>query len=266
MSEGEGEGRRSSEWEPEAYRRVSSLQQLVAERALADLQLAGPEDVLDVGCGDGRVTGLIAARLSTGSVLGVDPSVSMISGARRAIPAESRTRFQVASAATMDFEASFDVVTSFNALHWEVRWRQALVRIRAALRSGGRALLVFVCDGDRPSLEDVVTTVAGSGRWASAFEGFAAPYVHVDPEHYVSAAAAVGFRVDHRVVDDLSWDFGTRASFVDWCRAGLVAWTGRLAVELRDPFVEAVLDAYRELTGSDSRLLFLQSRFRLVAV
>jgi trans-aconitate methyltransferase len=44
------------DWDPDSYGQVNTLQQLVAERALADLVLEGDERVLDVGCGDGNVT------------------------------------------------------------------------------------------------------------------------------------------------------------------------------------------------------------------
>ena len=252
-----------SQWDPDSYGHVNTLQQLVAERALADLVLDGGERVLDVGCGDGKVTAMIAARLTTGTVVGVDPSAKMIDAARRLLPDTSRSTFLVGTAATLTFHASFDVATSFNALHWEIRWLEALQRIRSALRPNGRALLVFVCDGERPSLEDVVMHTCQSLRWQSAFDDFGAPFVHVDPDAYAAAAGSAGFAVERLVVDDLEWDFGTRAAFIDWCTAGLVAWTGRLAPDDRADFVEDVISAYAEVSGSDSRFRFLQCRIRL---
>jgi cyclopropane fatty-acyl-phospholipid synthase-like methyltransferase len=44
-----------SELDPDSHRQVNTLQQLVAELALADLVLEGDERVLDVGCGDENV-------------------------------------------------------------------------------------------------------------------------------------------------------------------------------------------------------------------
>jgi trans-aconitate 2-methyltransferase len=244
---------------------VNNLQQLAAERALAELVLEGDERVLDVGCGDGKVTAMIAARLTTGTVVGVDPSAKMIDAAKQLLPDTSRSTFMVGTAAALTFHPSFDVVTSFNALHWEIRWLEALQRIRSALRPNGRALLVFVCDGERPSLEDVVMHACRSSRWKAAFNDFAAPFVHVDPDAYAAAAGSVGFAVDRLVVDDLEWDFGTRAAFADWCTAGLVAWTGRLASDDRADFVDDVISAYAEVSGSDTRFRFLQCRIRLTA-
>ena len=68
-----------TEWNPNDYSRHSSLQQAMAAEQLALLVLNGTEHVLDVGCGVGNITAEIAARVSRGRVVGVDPSWDMIS-------------------------------------------------------------------------------------------------------------------------------------------------------------------------------------------
>lgn len=253
------------DWDPRAYGQVNSLQQEVARRALSDLVVRGDERVLDVGCGDGKVTALIMDRLTAGSLLGVDPSLPMVEAARRRLSTASHAQFAVGTAATLPYDAEFDLVTSFNALHWEIRWETALQRIRAALRPTGRAFLVFVCQGDRPSIEDVTTETSRNARWASWFEGFETPYVHVDPDAYATTARSTGFAVDHIVVDDLNWDFGTPTRFVDWSTAGLVAWTSRLPAEDQSPFVLDVVSAYAKISGSPSVFRFLQCRVAFTA-
>jgi 2-polyprenyl-3-methyl-5-hydroxy-6-metoxy-1,4-benzoquinol methylase len=68
-------------------------------------------DVLDVGCGDGRLTWRFAQR--THSVLGIDPLAASIETARASIPAGLQTKvaFQVADVTTAELpQAAFDVV------------------------------------------------------------------------------------------------------------------------------------------------------------
>jgi trans-aconitate 2-methyltransferase len=60
-----------TEWNAGGYSRQSALQKWVADEHLASLTLADGEHVLDVGCGDGKITEEIADRLPRGSVLGV---------------------------------------------------------------------------------------------------------------------------------------------------------------------------------------------------
>ena len=52
-----------TEWNAELYRERSSLQQAMAAEVLQALELEGAERVLDVGCGDGRITAEIARRV-----------------------------------------------------------------------------------------------------------------------------------------------------------------------------------------------------------
>lgn len=63
-----------TEWNAAEYARRSGLQEAMAEEVLALLDLGGSERVLDVGCGDGRITAEVAARVPQGAVVGVDPT------------------------------------------------------------------------------------------------------------------------------------------------------------------------------------------------
>ena len=94
------------------YFRRSSLQEAMAQEVLALLDLNGSERILDVGCGDGKITAQIASRASKGSVVGVDPSRDMISFARSHFgPATlPNLRFEVADAGQLPFKNEFDLV------------------------------------------------------------------------------------------------------------------------------------------------------------
>jgi trans-aconitate 2-methyltransferase len=150
------------------------LQHAMANEVLALLNLKGTERVLDVGCGNGKVTAEIASRVPDGTVLGVDSSADMIASARHEFGPELRPnlRFQVADARQLPFRHEFDLVVSFNALHWVPEQEQALRSIRSALRSAGRAQLRLVPAGKRKSLENVIEETRASSRWARYYHGF----------------------------------------------------------------------------------------------
>jgi trans-aconitate 2-methyltransferase len=119
-----------TDWDGTEYRRVSDLQQWLADRALDGLDLDRVRSLLDVGCGDGRITAEIARRIPEADVVGLDPSPRRISVA----PASGRLSFELGDVRTMTYEDQFDAVVSFNALHWVLDQRLALSRIAAALR------------------------------------------------------------------------------------------------------------------------------------
>ena len=166
-----------TEWDASGYARISALQQAMAREVLALLNLKGSERVLDVGCGNGKVTAEIASRVPDGTVLGVDSSADMIASARHQFGPEVRPnlRFEVADARQLPFRHEFDLVVSFNALHWVPEQEQALRSIHSALRSHGRAQLRLVPAGQRKSLENVIEETRLSSPWARYYVALAIP-------------------------------------------------------------------------------------------
>ena len=65
-------------WNADQYEQSSDLQYRWAMSYLKKLQVQGNERILDVGCGDGRITTAIAKALPNGYVVGVDFSDSML--------------------------------------------------------------------------------------------------------------------------------------------------------------------------------------------
>ncbi len=224
----------------------------MAEEVLALLNLKGSERVLDVGCGDGKITAEIAARVPRGSVVGIDASQDMISFASSHFGPTVRPnlRFEVADARLLPFKNEFNLVVSFNALHWIPEQDRALRSIRSAMMSDGRALLRLVPAGERKSLENVIEETRRSSRWGVHFQDFHDPYLHLTPEQYAAAAERNRLRVLRIHTEAKAWDFKSREAFFAFCSVGSVEWTRRLPEAERPAFINDVLDRYA-LVGAD---------------
>jgi trans-aconitate methyltransferase len=243
-----------TEWNASDYHRQSTLQETLAAASLAAVHLDGGERVLDVGCGDGKTTAAIAARVPRGSVLGVDPSRRMIdfAGEHFRAPEHPNLRFAVGDARSLAFQEEFDLVVSFYALHWVPEQEAALRGIRAALKPAGTTLLQFVGESERPSIEDVIEATRQSPRWAGYFPAdFRKPYAHFTPAEYRVMAERNGLRVVRLGMGDQAWDFKTRAGFVAFCHATFVIWAQHLPEAERDAFITDVLDRYRAVAETN---------------
>ena len=242
------------DWNAAQYAQASSLQEAMAAEVLALLDLRGDERLLDVGCGDGRITAQIADRLARGSALGVDASADMVAHATREYAAggahaRANLRFDVADARTLPFTAAFDRVVSFNALHWLHDPAPALRGIAAALVPGGRAHLRLVTRGAATSLEEVAESTRKLPRWAPHFDAFEDPYLRLDADDFAALAASCGLDVRSLHSAGNAWDFGSEDAFSAFCSAGFGAWTQRLPGALHRAFVDAVIADYRRATN-----------------
>jgi trans-aconitate 2-methyltransferase len=260
-----------TEWDAAEYARRSSLQEAMAQEVLALLEISGSERILDVGCGDGKITAKIAARAPGGSIIGVDPSQDMINFAQSNFGAAtpSNLRFQVADARQLPFQNEFDLVVSFNALHWIPEQNAALGSIRSTLVSGGRAQLRLVPAGPRKSLETVVEETRQKPKWSAYFRDFRDPYLHLTPEEYATLAEHNGFGVLRVSTKDHAWDFGSRAAFAAFCAVGCVEWTRHLPESHRSDFINDFLDRYRTVaadgSGEENTFKFYQMDISLLA-
>jgi len=253
-----------TDWDGKGYEQISDLQRHLAARTLVGLTFRGDERLLDVGCGDGYITRSIAARLPQGSVVGVDASPRMIQVARfRPDPAGTDIRFEVCGVLELAYTSEFDVVVSFNTLHWVTDQRGALAAIAHATRPTGRVVVQAVCAGSRPSLEQLAMQVCDQQRWRTAFADFPAPFVHVDPAGYGDLAASAGLLVTAQEVADAEWDFGSREAFVRWCTVGFADWTARLPAAEVAQWVDDVVSAYQDTIGAAGLFRFMQLRAEL---
>ena len=257
-----------TEWNAPEYARVSGLQQAMADEALSLLDVKGTVRVLDLGCGNGKVTARIAERVPRGSVLGVDASREMITFASKNFPLAKypNLRFEVMDICAVPFRQEFDLVVSFNALHWIPEQAKALRRVRAALRCEGRAQLRLVPKGPRKSLEDVIEETRKSPRWEWYFAEFRDPYLHLSPEEYKALVEREDFEVKRLHVEDKAWDFGSAATFAAFGDVTFIAWTQVLPEAKRPVFVREVLERYRSVAGDDRTFRFYQMDVELLPV
>ncbi len=252
-----------TEWDAQRYDRVDSLQKWIADKHLAKLELAGTERVLDIGCGEGKISAEVAQRLPKGSVLGIDPSTRMIAFARSHFTKDQcpNLEFEIGDARALAYRGAFDLVVSFNALHW-VHDQDAVLRgVRAALKGSGRTFLQLVPQGPRKSLEDVIEETCRTARWARYFgAGHSPPYVHFTPEAYAQLAERNGLRVERLERELCRWDFGGREGFADWADVTFVEWTRKIPKAEHASFIADVLDSYDRIdeTGRPGLFQFYQ--------
>jgi ubiquinone/menaquinone biosynthesis C-methylase UbiE len=133
---------------------------------LAALSGVGPGDrALDVGCGDGYLTRLLAPLVtSTGAVHGIDPSAEAIARART-ISHPGFCSYAQSSALAIDApDATYDVVVSTLTMHHldEQDRPTAVQEMLRVLRPGGQLLLAEFRPPRNPLLQRAIRPITSS--------------------------------------------------------------------------------------------------------
>jgi len=118
---------------------VSRFGLMWAHDLIDHVPLAAGQQVLDVACGTGAVTRLVAERVgSTGRVIAVDVDATML-GIGRSVVRQPSTAWVQAEAPELPFnERVFDLVLCQQGLQFFADRLQALREMRRVLRPGGR--------------------------------------------------------------------------------------------------------------------------------
>ncbi len=222
------------------------MQQSWARELIARLNLRGDEHILDVGCGDGKVTAELTHAVSRGSVIGTDASPEMIGFATKAFPARKNPNleFQVMDARRIKFARTFDLVFSNAALHW-VDDHQAFLRGAAAvLKPGGR--LIVSCGG-KGNAHDVFLALRPEirlAKWREFFRKMPAPYHFYAPGDYEKWLPKAGFEIQKVQLAPKDATYPGAEGFAAWLRTTWIPYAQRVPENLREEFIAAATERY----------------------
>jgi len=255
----------SPRWNAVEYARNSAAQQGWALELIAKLDLRGDEAVLDIGCGDGKVTAEIARRLPRGTVTGVDSSADMIRLAQSSFPFASypNLSFHPGDAASLPFDGTFDVVFSNAALHWVKDHRPVLAGIARSLRHGGRALLQMGGRGNGAEIMEVAARLLESSTWSRWFVGFQPPWGFYGPEEYSKWCAEAGLEAARIELLPRRMLQKGADGLASWLRTTWMPYTERLPEERREAFIREVVDRYMRVHPPDAEGSVAVSMVRL---
>lgn len=233
-------------WDPAEYA-ANSSSQLAWARELKSRISPRPEDrLLDIGCGDGKVTAELSYAVPHGLVTGIDNSAEMITFAREHYPPSRHPNLEFLHMDARDIRIpeAYDLVFSNAALHWVDDHRAFLRGAAAALKPGGR--LVISCGG-HGNANDVFTAIRAEMRspaWRSWFRNLRKPYFFYRAEQYRDWLEEAGFRAHTvRLAEKDAAHSGTEG-FAGWIRTTWLPYTHRVPEARREEFIRGVVKRF----------------------
>jgi len=225
-------------WSGAEYDRLSTPMEAMGREVLERLPLEGSETVIDAGCGSGRVTEALIARLPRGRVVGVDSSASMIDAARERLG--DKAELHVADLVTFDLGLRADAILSTATFHWIADHDALFARLRAHLREGGRLVAQCGGQGNIASVHAAARGAMATETYAPHFDGWRGPWNFATPQDTERRLTAAGFAQSRAWLQPRPVTPDDPHAYLTEINLG--AHLGRLPEELRSAFVDDVIE------------------------
>jgi trans-aconitate 2-methyltransferase len=187
-------------WNPAAYQRFAGQRARPFFELISRINASSPRCVMDLGCGPGQLTAVLADRWPDADVHGVDSSPEMIEAARsvraQREPAGSGSlEFHICDVREFRPQRPPDVLVSNAALHWVPGHHELLARWAAELAADGWLAFQVPGSSGQPT-HQIMRELAATPRWRAAIDGALLEREWDDPVSYLNLLAGAGCEVD----------------------------------------------------------------------
>jgi trans-aconitate 2-methyltransferase len=230
-------------WDGQSYDRISGPMESLGREVLERLPLSGEETVIDAGCGSGRITQALLARLPHGRVIAVDASQSMIEAAAERLRDDAaqngRLRLLVADLLELELDERVDAVLSTATFHWIADHERLFSRLRELLRDGGQLVAQCGGEGNVTTLRARVRPVRERDPYARHFADWKTPWNYADPDTTRARLLDAGFAQASCWLQDAPRQPEYAREFLSTIVLGL--HVQQLPEQLREPFMDEVM-------------------------
>lgn len=226
-----------SDWNAAQYLKFEKERTQPAIDLAARLPRQGPARLLDIGCGPGNSTVLLADRYPGAEILGVDSSADMIARAQADHPTLS-FRLLDAGSELPSLGGGFDVVFSNACIQWIPDHPRLLRQMMEQLRPGGTLAVQTPMNYDEP-IHQIIGRLTSGGKWAGRFSQPRIFY-NLRPEAYCDLLAETA-------ADYSLWEttyvhrLGSHEDILEWYRGtGLRPYLSALSSADQETFLQDV--------------------------
>ena len=230
-------------WNASEYQQHAAFVALLAEDLIDLLNPQPGEQILDIGCGDGRLSAEIQQRGCT--VTGIDSSPSMVAASKKrgvqTYLLDAHHLFDQSALKKGTFEQNtfdknnFDAVFSNATLHWLNQPEKVIQGVHATLKSQGRFVAEFGGHGNIATLLKAMKEVFDEN---STFGEFRHPWYFPTPEQYRALLEKHGFKVKN--IELISRPTPLNSGLEKWLEIFANSITGHLTPEQNKVFLVAV--------------------------
>ncbi len=265
-------------WKAESYDENSRLQQTIAQNFLdllrKQFKFTKPDPLLlDIGCGNGRITSSILDTYKGIRILGVDASADMIGFASKHFGSDQMA-FYVDRAEELRTISSetIDAITSFSCLHWVFDQKSSFQRMHDVLKPCGWIGLMFAAE---TGFDDPIDHAFAQALQEEPWQGFfKEPTTQADwnitkPETIKKQLEEIGFQIVSMDVQNFDYYFESLLIFENWilaCAQQLKILPPDLQLSCAKRIAELYLKATSHRQPLNQQCIYQVDAFMLMAI
>ena len=254
-------------WDAHQYLRFNDQRTRPCRELAARIAIATPERVIDLGCGPGNSTSVVAERWPEAELTGLDSSPEMIAAAQKTCP-HRNWRIDDLAAWAGQTGQTYDVVFSNAALQWVDDHPMLFAKLLSRVARGGALAIQMPANFDAPA-HRIMRELAASPAWRDHFpsQGIREWHVH-DLATYYDILAPIASVVDFWETEYLHV-MENAAAIAEWYKGtGLRPFLDALAndqqkADFTAQYLECLQRAYP--VRKDGRVIFPFRRLFLIA-
>jgi trans-aconitate 2-methyltransferase len=257
----------TSDWNTNQYLKFNNERTRPARDLLAQIPLASPKHVVDIGCGPGNSTEQLVSQYPNARIIGVDSSPNMLVKARAALP---NITFTLGDLRSYSPTERVDLYFSNAVFQWvpDAERIPVIARLLETLPSGG-VFAFQVPDNFLEPSHVAMRETAVNGPWAASLQAhnpLRAPFP--SPQRLYDELKPLVSKIDlwhsqyHHVLDD-------HKAIVEWVKGtGLRPFIDPLSDEHREQFLKEYLDRITQVYPllHDGKVMLRYPRLFMVAV
>lgn len=231
-------------WNVTSYSNNSDFQYHSSKKFLDQLQIASNKTVIDIGCGNGKITNYISSLVKDGSVIGIDKDSSMIKYAKETYP---NVDFKVMDIQNENIDKKYDIVVSFFCLPWIVNKQASFHHISNMMKSGSKLyILAAIMETNHVTL---INNLMKKDHWKLFFVNYSSPFDYLNDIQYDIYANQSGIEQKEFKVYNIPYTFKDRQSLHKFNLA-ILPQLNQLSIEHREIFITELLNDYFSFIGS----------------
>ncbi len=246
-------------WDPSQYNKFAAERDQPFWDLVGLLEPVESPRLVDLGCGDGRLTAELDRATGATSATGIDSSEAMMAAA--AAHAGRGIRFELGDIGPWEQADTYDIVFANASMHWIPDHAAVLGRWSRSLRVGGQLAVQVPANADHPA-QRLAADVAAD--WLDDPPPEPVAENVLAPERYAELLDDLGFARQHVRLQVYPHHLASTAQVVEWLKGTtLTRFKVPLGVDRWEQFVDAYRDRLLALEGDRSPYLFAFKRILL---